>query len=273
MKISTISYEPNATLEENIKSISFLVEEVMIDSTIDLIFFGELALSKYNLASKYIEDNSLSLKDENMNLLKSISINNIVCLSFGYIEEEAGVFYNSQVFIDKEGNIVNNHRKYNLTNKERVVFNNGISPVSFFVYNGIDFASSICFDMSSKDFKIQWRKESNVDVLLHSLTDPQDAKFTLGSSGRFVESYYIASNRHGTENGIYYNGHIGIYSPYGKKISINTNKVGNLNVVIIKKNRNKALLKISNYLFIIFHLIKHIRKTYKYYKWSRENSI
>lgn len=62
MKISTISYEPKSTLKESIKSIRSLVEEVNFDSTIDLIFFGELALSKYNLASNYIKDNSLSSK-------------------------------------------------------------------------------------------------------------------------------------------------------------------------------------------------------------------
>lgn len=82
MKISTISYEPKSTLKESIKSISSLVEEVNFDSTMDLVFFGELALSKYNLASNYIKDNSLSLKDKNMILLKSISINNNICLSF-----------------------------------------------------------------------------------------------------------------------------------------------------------------------------------------------
>lgn len=46
--------------------------------------------------------------------------------------------------------------------------------------------------MSSKEFKILWKKENIVDVLLHSQADPQDAKFTLGFSGRVASSYYIA---------------------------------------------------------------------------------
>lgn len=270
MKITTVSYQSKYSKEENITTISELVTKIKIEQETDFIFFGELALSNYIISKDYLELNSVSLDGKEIETMKNVAKKNCVCISFGYSEKAHDNYYNSQIVIDQNGCVVYNHRKNNLTNKERLFFSEGKTPVSFFVLNNFQYAISICFDMFGPTFHKQY-KSKQATIFLHALTDPQDAKFALGFSGRSTLAYYIAANRFGTENTTYYNGHIGIYSPTGKKIGLMSDQEGILSSNIIDKKRNKTFLKIVNTFKIGIHLILHLKKVINYLAWSTKN--
>ena len=189
-------------------------------------------------------------------------------MSFGYIEELGDKLYNSQVVIGFDGEIVHNHRKCNLTAKEREVFAKGEKPISSFFLDGHRVSICICYDYFSQNFKKHYNKKTN--IVLHSLTDPQDGRFTLGYSGRRNPAYYIASNRFSNNEGRYYNGHIGIYDSKGKRRMFSTDKENILSYNFsegVSFKSNRLLLKIK----MITHLLVNIRKTVNYIFWSLKN--
>jgi predicted amidohydrolase len=264
MIFHAISFKREDNLSLNINKLEEIINQTINKTQLNFYFLGELIFDDYNMTHENINKNKYSQDSREMKLLKDLASRYGIVLSFGYIEELGDKVYNSQVVINNYGEIIHNHQKSNLTNKEREVFEPGDSPVTSFDLYGTKISLAICYDLFSPLFKENYQKDSK--ILLHSLTDPQDGRFTLGFSGRITSSFYIAANRYNDE----YNGHIGIYSTTGKKIGFSMNKE---DIISFDFDQNKQYLKCKflNYIRIFFHLITHLKKTINYLKWSKKN--
>ena len=265
MIIHTIAFKYLDSLKENVTKLEKYILEGKVNGKTNLFFLGELIFTGYKLNEQFIQLNKYSLDSIQMVKFLDLAKKYDVSISFGYIEASDDITYNSQVFINNEGQIIHNHRKNNLTNAERRVFGTGDKAVSSFMFEGHKFSISICYDMFSDDFKLNYEKDT--DILLHSLTDPQDGRFTLGFTGRFTSSYYIAANRY--DKSTNYNGHIGIYSSLGSRLAFSMNKeevlLYDFNPQKIK--RCKPLL----YIKVFFHFLRFPIKTTLYLIWSMKN--
>jgi|LGOV01.1.fsa_nt_gb predicted amidohydrolase len=265
MIIHTMAFMHLSSFDDNTKKLENCIIEFSVLGETNLFFLGELIFTEYNLDEQYIQLNKYSLDSPKMLKIIDLAKKYDVCISFGYIESFNDSTYNSQVFISNVGQILHNHRKCNLTKKESLVFEKGDKAVSSFMFEGYKFSVSICYDMFSDSFKNNYEKDT--DILFHSLTDPQDGRFTLGFTGRYTSSYFVASNRYDSLNK--YNGHIGVYSSLGSRLDFSMNKeeVLHFNFNPKKIKRSKLLL----YLKIFFHLLRFPIRTIKYVSWSMKN--
>lgn len=264
MIFHTISFKREESLILNISKLEEIIKSTINKTQLNFYFLGELIFDVYNMNIENINKNKYSQDSEEMQLFKDLASRYGIVLSFGYIEELGEKVYNSQVVINNYGEVIHNHQKSNLTNKEREVFESGDNPVTSFDLYGTKISIAICYDLFSPKFKNNYKEDTQ--ILLHSLTDPQDGRFTLGFSGRITSSFYIAANRFSEE----YNGHIGVYSMTGKKIGFSMSKE---DIISFDFNQNKHYkrCKILNYTRIFFHLITHLKNTINYLKWSKKN--
>ena len=266
MIIHTIAYKKLDSLNENLKKLEEYIVKNRIDGKINLFFLGEQIFTNYFLDEQSISLNKYTMESNQMSKFLKLAKDYNVCISFGYIEALNNLAYNSQIFIDYQGQIVHNHRKNNLTYKESLVFDQGDKAVTSFMFEGYKFSIAICYDMFSARFRKDFEKDT--DILLHSLTDPQDGRFTLGFSGRFTSSYYVAANRYDDSNN--YNGHIGIYSSLGTRLEFSMDKESVLNFEFSPRKKIRRS-KILAYIKIFFHILRFPIKTYKYLAWSMKN--
>ncbi|XMB72995.1 carbon-nitrogen hydrolase family protein [Mycoplasmatota bacterium WC30] len=267
MIIHTIAYKRLNTFNENLKKLEEYILKYKIEEKINLFFLGELIFTDYQLDKVYIDKNKYAQDSVQMVKARKLAEKHDVCISFGYIEADNDKVYNSQVFIGNQGQILHNHRKNNLTAKEGEVFEKGESAVTNFMFEERKISLAICYDLFSNNFKKNYKADT--DILLHSLTDPQDGRFTLGFSGRFTPSYYVAANRY-NDGANYYNGHIGIYSSFGTKIAFSMNKENVLSFDL-KQGKKIRNCKFLAYIKIFFHILRFPIKTYKYLSWSKKN--
>lgn len=264
MIFHAISYKREESFHKNILKFDKIITAHINNNDDHFFLLGELIFDEYNLSKDNIDANKFSQSSDKMTEIRHLAIKHQCYLSLGYIEEDMEHCYNAQVVVDKTGEILHNHRKQNLTKKEQNVFKNGESPVTSFHIDDVRYSISICYDLFSRNFRKDYLTDSS--VLLHSLTDPQDGRFTLGYSGRYTSSKYIASNRFSDE----YNGHIGIYSENGKRMAFSMNKE---NIVSKQFDMRKkaALIPLINYVKVFFHFLRFLRKSIQYLKWSKEN--
>jgi predicted amidohydrolase len=268
MIINTLSFERKILFKDNLTKLSKFIDQSISENDTSFYFLGELIFDEYKMDVEYIKSQAISEDSDKMDAIKKIASDHMCYLSIGYVESVKDKLYNSQVVIDPLGNIIHNHRKFNLTSNESKVFSKGQSPVTSFSIGETIYSLSICYDMFSPSFKKDYDERTH--ILLHSLTDPQDGKFTLGFTSRFTNSYYFAANRFSSNVNAYYNGHIGIFSPRGKKLSFSMDKE-NIKTFQLKNDFNIPKFGVLKYIRIFFHLITHLRPTIAYLKWNKKN--
>lgn len=190
------------------------------DSGADLITFPEMVDTGYSMPA--IHDRATSWTDgavpELQEIAKSFSIG-IIC---GVSERDGPSIFNSQVFVDANGEVVAKYRKIHLFAaapvEEHKCFVAGDQFTSVAV-GGLRIGLSICYDLRFPELYRTLAIEEQVKAFIISSAwpFPRLEHFRTLSVARAIEnqSYMIAANRVGTDDGVTFCGSSAIIDPYG----------------------------------------------------------
>jgi predicted amidohydrolase len=160
---------------------------------------------------------------ELQNIARGLSIA-IIC---GVSERDGASIYNSQVFIDANGNVVGSYRKTHLFTAapigEDKCFSPGNELMSFPFGVGLRLGLSICYDLRFPELyrTLAIEEGVNVFVLSSAWPLPRMEHFRILTTARAIEnqSYVIVSNRVGVDDGVTFCGLSAIIDPYGVTIA------------------------------------------------------
>jgi omega-amidase len=143
----------------------------------------------------------------------------IIC---GVSERDGAAIYNSQAFVDSNGDIVAKYRKSHLFSVQPIEEQKCFSPgneLCTFAMNEFRFALSICYDLR---FPEMFRKQAandhaNVFVISSAWPFPRLEHLRALTLARAIEnqSYVILSNRVERDDGVAFCGSSAIVDPYG----------------------------------------------------------
>jgi len=151
-------------------------------------------------------------------IAKDLSIA-IIC---GVSEREGDSIYNSQVFVDANGNVVGSYRKTHLFTGTPIGEDECFVPgneLKSFPFGGFRLGLSVCYDLRFPEIfrTLAIEQQANVFILSSAWPFPRIEHFRTLVSARAIEnqSYMISSNRVGTDEGVTCCGSSAIIDPYG----------------------------------------------------------
>ncbi len=190
----------------------------------DLIVFPETIDTGYSMP--VIKAHAASWTNGFVPHLQEIGRKLSIAIISGVSERDGASIYNSQVFIDQQGNIIGKYRKTHLFAvapiEEEKCFAAGDAFASF-ALGGIQFGFSICYDLRFPEMYRKLAVEQNVDAFIISSAwpFPRVEHFRTLALARAIEnqSYVIASNRVGKDNDLWFCGSSAIIDPRGVVIA------------------------------------------------------
>lgn len=155
-------------------------------------------------------------------LAQSLSIA-IIC---GVSEREENSIFNSQIFIDANGEIAGSYRKTHLFTGTPIGEDRCFSPgheLRSFPFGGFRLGLSICYDLRFPEVyrKLAIEQKVNVFIISSAWPFPRVEHFRILCAARAIEnqSYVIVSNRVGTDDGITTCGSSAVIDPYGVTVA------------------------------------------------------
>jgi omega-amidase len=186
----------------------------------DLIVFPEMADTGYSMPA--IQKHATSWSEGAVPELQKLAKELAIALVSGVSERDGETMYNSQVFIDASGEIVAKYRKTHLFTGVPVPENKCFAPggeFSSFAFGGLRFGFGICYDLRFPEVfrTLAIEQQAKVFVLSSAWPFPRIDHFRTLIVARAIEnqSYVIASNRVGTDDGVTCCGSSAIVDPYG----------------------------------------------------------
>jgi predicted amidohydrolase len=190
----------------------------------ELIVFPEMTDTGYSMSviREHASDWTNGFVPGVQEIAKRISI----AIVSGVSERDGPSIYNSQVFVDSQGNIAATYRKAHLYAvapvEEQTCFAPGNAFASF-VLGDLRFGFSICYDLRFPELFRNLITEQNVHAFLLSSAwpFPRDEHFRVLAQARAIEnqSYVIASNRVGKDDDLWFCGSSAIIDPRGVVIA------------------------------------------------------
>ena len=145
-----------------------------------------------------------------------------IAIISGVSERDGSSIYNAQVFIDANGEVIGRYRKTHLFTAGLIGEDKCFSPgneLRSFGFGGFRLGLSICYDLRFPEVYRTLAIEEEVNVFVHSSAwpFPRVEHFRILVAARAIEnqSYMIASNRVGTDEGVTCCGSSAIIDPYG----------------------------------------------------------
>jgi len=220
--------------QANLNSIKTMVEKIKLEhSEIQVIVFPELALEWYwdeDLKSDYQIKMAETIPGNATDFVKNLAVTNNVNIAFGLTEIENSKLYNTQVLLKPNGELLK-YRKRNLNqtdidNKIQAGENSLVTTE----IDGIKVCMFICSDMQSNSITEEICN-SDVKVILHSLTSSTDMNPTVSYVGKQMNKWIVFANRFGEEGYFNYTGFVQLINPAG---IVSVREEGN-NVYAFKK--------------------------------------
>src|SRR5947207_7475223 len=149
-----------------------------------------------------------------------------IAIVSGVSERDGSSIYNSQVFVDSQGNIAAKYRKTHLYAvapvEEQTCFAPGDSFVGFDL-GGLLFGFSICYDLRFPEMyrKLAVEQKVGAFVVSSAWPFPRLEHFRTLAMARAIEnqSYVVASNRVGKDDDLWFCGSSAIIDPRGVVIA------------------------------------------------------
>ena len=190
----------------------------------DLIVFPEMIDTGYSMP--VIQANAASWTDGFVPELQEIARKLSIAIVSGLSERDGASIYNSQVFVDQQGNIISKYRKTHLFAvapiEEHKCFSPGDAFTSF-AFAGLRFGFSICYDLRFPEMYRKLVIEQNANALIVSSAwpFPRVEHFRTLAMARAIEnqSYVIASNRVGKDDELWFCGSSAIIDPRGVAVA------------------------------------------------------
>src|SRR5438270_8305964 len=190
----------------------------------DLIVFPEMTDTGYSMPviREHASDWTNGFVPGVREIAKRISI----AIVSGVSERDGSSIYNSQVFVDSQGNIAAKYRKTHLYAvapvEEQTCFAPGNTFASFEL-GGFKFGFSICYDLRFPELYRKLVTEKNVDafVISSAWPFPRVEHWCVLAQARAIEnqSYVIASNRVGKDDDLWFCGSSAIIDTRGGVIA------------------------------------------------------
>ena len=190
----------------------------------DLIVFPEMIDTGYSMPA--IQAHAASWSGGFVPGLQEIARQLSIAIVSGVSERDGASIYNSQVFLDRRGNIIAKYRKTHLFAvapiEEHKCFSPGDTFTSF-AFAGLRFGFSICYDLRFPEMYRQLVLEQNANALIVSSAwpFPRVEHFRTLVMARAIEnqSYVVAANRVGTDDGVSFCGTSAVIDPGGVVIA------------------------------------------------------
>lgn len=151
MKISLCAVEQRLNDKEfNLKQIEKYARDEALNGA-DMCVFGESFLQGFECLSFVYKDDVGVPVTQNSNEIaevRRIARENEIAISFGYIENDHGAFYSSQMTVTKRGEIINNYRRMSPGWKEPSACSDYREGDKLYLYkmDGVSFSTLICGD-------------------------------------------------------------------------------------------------------------------------------
>ena len=149
-----------------------------------------------------------------------------IAIVSGVSERDGSSIYNSQVFVDSQGNIAAKYRKTHLYAvapvEEQTCFAPGNAFVSF-ALGDLRFGFSICYDLRFPEMyrKLVSQEKVGAFIISSAWPFPRDEHFRILAGARAIEnqSYVIVSNRVGKDDDLWFCGSSAVIDPRGVVIA------------------------------------------------------
>jgi predicted amidohydrolase len=190
------------------------------ESGAELVVFPEMTDTGYSMPT--IQKYATSWREGAVPELKRIAKEFSIAIISGVSERDGASIYNSQVFVDENGEIVAKYRKTHLVTAvpldERKCFKAGNAFASCKV-DKFNLGLSICYDLRFPEMCRTLAVEHDVNVIITSSAWPlvRVEHLRILTLARAIEnqSYLILANRVGTDDGVILCGTSAIVDPYG----------------------------------------------------------
>lgn len=217
LKIATVAMKCHENPEDNLKKMSNFVKEIKKEHPqVELIVFGETITGwffNFEKTAEYHHKIAETIPGKTTNLMSDLAKNNNLYICFGLNEIKENKYYNSQVLVNPEGEIIAVHRKVKM---RETFFSPGDVLVTIVNIKDIKTGLVICYDVQYKEVNKTLRK-SNLELIIHSLADDEDPReFGIGYLSRSYNAWLINANRYGKEGGHFWNGWLTITNPLGE---------------------------------------------------------
>jgi len=202
-----------STKEEQVSYIHSLLQrlkEQLYLNSVDLIVLPELSTMEYSIENfQKINIFSEALFGNIHNVFSEFCRSNNVAVCYGLPRIDGDKTYISQVVLNKQGEYLTHYDKVHLAeygdSSESRFFSRG-NHLAVFDIEGIKAGIIICYDMRFPELARRYRKEFNIDVLIHPVAFAQDCSFP--SWKQFVVSralenqiFFLSLNRAGPHFG------------------------------------------------------------------------
>ena len=186
----------------------------------ELILFPEMVDTGYSMP--VIQKHATSWNEGAVPELKKMAKELSIAIIAGVSDRDGARVYNSQAFIDANGNVIAKYRKTHLVTAapldERPYFTAGDAFASCKV-GKFNLGLGICYDLRFPEFYRTLTVEHGANVLINSSAwpFPRLEHLRILALARAIEnqSYLIVANRVGTDDGVTFCGSSVIVDPYG----------------------------------------------------------
>jgi predicted amidohydrolase len=190
----------------------------------ELIVFSEMTDTGYSMPviQKHAASWASGFVPELQRIAKDLSI----AIVSGVSERDGSAIYNSQIFVNSNGDIPAKYRKTHLYAvppvEEQTCFAPGDNFATF-AFGGLHFGFSICYDLRFPEMYRKLVTEQNVEafVISSAWPFPRVEHFRALAAARAIENqaYVIASNRVGKDDDLWFCGSSAIIDPRGVVIA------------------------------------------------------
>jgi omega-amidase len=190
----------------------------------ELIVFPEMTDTGYSMP--VVQNHAASWSNGFVPGLQETARKLSIAVVSGVSERDNTSIYNSQVFVDQEGNITAKYRKTHLYAVAPIEEQKCFAPGETFAsvaHGGLRFGFSICYDLRFPEMYRKMVTAQNVSVFIISSAwpFPRVEHFRTLALARAIEnqSYVIASNRVGKDDDLWFCGSSAIIDPRGVMIA------------------------------------------------------
>ncbi len=186
----------------------------------ELIVFPEMIDTGYSMP--VVQTHAASWTSGFVPGLQEIARELSIAIVSGVSERDGDMIYNSQIFIDQQGNIIAKYRKTHLYAVAPVEEQKCFAPgdaLANFEFGGLRFGFSICYDLRFPEMyrKLAGRQKVGAFIVSSAWPFPRLEHFRTLALARAIEnqSYIVASNRVGKDDDLWFCGSSAIIDPRG----------------------------------------------------------
>jgi predicted amidohydrolase len=206
-------------LNANLRKIRDFVSRAR-DAGAELVVFPEMVDTGYSMP--VIQAHATPWNEGAVPELRKFAKAFSIAIICGVSEREGALVYNSQVFVDAKGEIGARYRKTHLFATAPIEEQKCFSPgdeLTSFVIGRLRLGPSICYDLRFPEVyrNLAVNDQVNVFVISSAWPFPRVEHFRILAVARAIEnqSYVIAANRVGKDEGATFCGSSAIIDPYG----------------------------------------------------------